>query len=100
MAWNGENRAFRIESYLKNGDFHSQEAIIIIGVDVTCGHLKVQIFKHGPQTIGKLKFFITHELAATPEAMTKRVLQKFKVRLPEFIAYEGKHLNDIIFKTK
>jgi hypothetical protein len=28
MAWNGEHRAFVIETYLKNGDYHFNATVI------------------------------------------------------------------------
>jgi hypothetical protein len=64
------------------------------------GYLKAEVFKCRPQTPEELKDAIHHKITAVPEVMTRRALQNFRVRLPECTAREGKHLHDIIFKTK
>jgi hypothetical protein len=53
-----------------------------------------------PQTTDKMKDAVLHKITAIAEVMTIRALQNFRVRLPECITHEGKHLHDIIFKTK
>jgi hypothetical protein len=64
------------------------------------GYLKAEVFKHRPRTIEELKDAIRSEITAIPEALTRRALQNFRVRLQECITREGKHLDDILFKTK
>jgi hypothetical protein len=47
-----------------------------------------------------LKDAIRREIAAIPPAMTERVMRPFRNHLEEFIANDGHHLGDIIFKTR
>ena len=51
---------------------------------------------HG-QHIDKLKDFICHEIL---ESMIMRMLQNFGVKFKKCIAFEGKHLDNKILKTK
>jgi hypothetical protein len=46
-----------------------------------------------------LKDAIRRITAAVPPAMPERVMRAFRNRLEEFIANDGHHLEDIIFKT-
>ena len=48
----------------------------------------------------KKKDFIYHEIAALPEAMTCWAQHNFRVSIQVCIACEGKHLDDIMLKTK
>jgi hypothetical protein len=64
------------------------------------GYLKAEVFKRRARTTDELKDAVRHKIRAIPEAMTRRGLRNFRVRLPECTASEGNHLDDIIFKTK
>jgi hypothetical protein len=46
-----------------------------------------------------LKGAIRGEIATIPPAMTERVMRAIGNRLEEYIANDGHHLGDIIFKT-
>ena len=63
------------------------------------GYLKVEVYKHRPQTLKALKDAICEEVAAIPPEMTNRVMENFRERLRQFIANNGRHLSDVIFKT-
>ena len=58
------------------------------------------LFKPRLQTIDKLKDFICDETATIPVAMTRRMVQNFRLRFQEYIAIEDKHLDNIIFERK
>jgi hypothetical protein len=63
------------------------------------GYLKVEFYKHGPQTLKALKDAIGEEVAAIPPEMNKIAMENFRGRLWQCIANNGRHLSDIIFKT-
>ena len=63
------------------------------------GYLKEQVYKHKPQTIEELKARITQKIKEIPPTMLNRVMEDFKKRLNECIAYEGLHLSDTIFRS-
>jgi hypothetical protein len=51
------------------------------------------------RTIQEPKLSIRQEIAAVPEDMLKNALQNFEERLQMCVQQEGRHLNDIIFRT-
>jgi hypothetical protein len=61
--------------------------------------LKAEVYKHRPQTLKALKNAIREEVAAIPPDMTNIVMENFKERLRQYIANNGRHLSDVIFKT-
>ena len=63
------------------------------------GYLKANVYKHRPKTIEQLKSAICQEIDAIPPEMTGRVMCNFRNRLQMCVANDGRHLNDIIFKT-
>lgn len=64
------------------------------------GHLKAEVYKHRPTTLQALKEAITQEVAAIPREMTRKTMQNFRERLRQCVNNGGRHLTDIIFKTK
>lgn len=63
------------------------------------GYLKAEVFKHRPRTIEELKEAIVEEIAQIDDGMLARVMENFRERLQLCIAREGRHLDDIIFKS-
>jgi hypothetical protein len=63
------------------------------------GYLKVEVYKHRPQTLKALKNAIREEVAAIPPDMTYIVMENFRERLRQYIANNGRHLSNVIFKT-
>ncbi|PNF29530.1 hypothetical protein B7P43_G01911 [Cryptotermes secundus] len=64
------------------------------------GHLKAQVYKHRPTTLQALKEAITQAVAAIPPEMTRRTVDNFRERLRQCVNNGGRHLPEIIFKTK
>ena len=63
------------------------------------GYLKAEVFKHRPRTIEELKEAIVEAIAGIDGGMLARVMENFRERLQMCIAREGRHLDDIIFKS-
>jgi len=63
------------------------------------GYLKAEVYKHRPQTLKALKDAIHEKVAAIPPEMTNIMMENFRERLRQCIANNGRHLNDVIFKT-
>ena len=57
------------------------------------------VHTHRPENLQALKDAIRREIAAVPPAMTEGVMRAFRNRLEVFIANDGHHIGDIIFKT-
>jgi hypothetical protein len=53
-----------------------------------------------PRTIEELKQRIKEEIAATPEQMTRRVMENLRERSEECLRNGGRRLNDDFFKNK
>jgi hypothetical protein len=47
-----------------------------------------------------LKEAITHEVAAIPPEMTRRVMENYRERLNQCIDNEGRHSNDVVLNFK
>jgi hypothetical protein len=62
------------------------------------GYFKAQVYQHHPQTLEGLKEAITQEVAAIPQEMARRVMEKYRERLNQCIDNEGRHLSDVVFK--
>jgi hypothetical protein len=65
-----------------------------------CGYLRAKVFINRPRTTDEQKVTIQQEIAAIPTDMVRRAMENFKARLQECVQKGGKHLDDIIFKTK
>ena len=63
------------------------------------GYHKAEVYKHRPQTLKALNDAIREEVAGIPPEMTNIVMENFSERLRQFIANNGRHLSDVIFKT-
>ncbi|PNF42023.1 hypothetical protein B7P43_G12304 [Cryptotermes secundus] len=59
-----------------------------------------QVYKHRPTTLQALKEAITQAVAAIPLEMTRRTMDNFRERLLQCVNNGGRHLPEIIFKTK
>lgn len=64
------------------------------------GSLKEKVFKRRPHTLAELRERIIEEVNVIPREMCQRAVQNFRDRLQQCIAANGRHLMDIIFKTK
>ena len=64
------------------------------------GYLKDKVFRSRPHTLAELKERITDEVNAIPRDMCARAARNFWDRLQQCIDANGRHLQDIIFKTK
>lgn len=64
------------------------------------GYLKSIVYTDRPRTIPQLKENIRRTIAGIPVAMLEKVYQNFVNRLTQCIDNDGRHLPDIIFKTK
>ena len=63
------------------------------------GHLKAEVYKLRPTTIDELKAAIRQKVNEIPQEITQRVMKNFKNRLNQCIAVQGRHLEDVIFKS-
>ncbi|GBM82618.1 hypothetical protein AVEN_26801-1 [Araneus ventricosus] len=63
------------------------------------GYLKAKVYTHKLKTLDELKDAIRLEIAAIPPAMVEKVMLNFRERLHKCIENEGKHLDNIIFRT-
>ena len=63
------------------------------------GHLKAEVYKLRPTTIDELKAAICQKVNEIPQEITQRVMENFKNRLNQCIAVQGRHLEDVKFKS-
>ncbi|GBN05156.1 hypothetical protein AVEN_182362-1 [Araneus ventricosus] len=63
------------------------------------GYLKAKVYTHKPKTLDELKDAIRLEITAIPPEMVGKVMLNFRERFHKCIENEGKHLDDIIFRT-
>lgn len=63
------------------------------------GYLKSIVYNDRPRTLPHLKNNIRQAIANIPADMLERVQRNFRNRLTQCINNEGRHLNDVIFKT-
>ena len=63
------------------------------------GHFKAEVYKLRPTTIDELKAAIRQKVNEIPRKMTQRVIENFRNRLNQCIAVQGRHLEDVIFKS-
>ena len=64
------------------------------------GYLKSRVFISKPRTIAELKQSIKEKVAATPEQMTRQVMENLGLRLKQCLRNGGRHLSDVLFKTQ
>jgi len=63
------------------------------------GYLKSRVYAHNPRTLNDLKEAIRQEIRPIDCQLLSRVMGDFKQRFENCIQEDGRHLNDIIFKT-
>lgn len=63
------------------------------------GYLKSVVYNNRPRTLEALQNNIRTEIANIPRDMLERVERNFRIRLNQCINNEGRHLQDVLFKT-
>ena len=109
MAWSGEHRAFIVEEFIRNGGspVATQRAFRIrfaLGRRETVPDKKtiyhwVSNFRHR-FCIEALKEAIRQEVAAITPEMILKVMHNYRERLRQCINIQGRHLSDVLFKTR
>lgn len=64
------------------------------------GYLKSEVYKVRPRTVEALKEAIADVIAGITPDMLRRVFENFIERLNMCVARQGRHLDDIFFRTK
>jgi len=64
------------------------------------GYLKAMIYEQRPLTLEVLKEAIRQEVAAITPEMILNVIDNYQERLHQFINIQGRHLSDVLFKTR
>ena len=101
MAWSGEHRAFIVEEFIKNGRSPVATQWPPHSPDLTpCdfffwGYLKAKVCEQRPQTLEALKEAIRQEVAAI-----LKVMDNYREMLHQCISIQGRHLSDVLFKTR
>jgi len=109
-VWLGENRAFIVEEFIKNGRspvatqhaFHIRFALgrrEAVPDKKTIYHW-VSNFRQTGQTLEALKEAIQQEVAAITPEMILKVMDNNQERLHQCINIQGRHLSDVVFKTR
>ena len=63
------------------------------------GYLKSQVYNNRPRTLEDLQNNIRTQIVNIPRDMLERVERNFRIRLNQCIDNEGRHLQDVLFKT-
>ena len=106
MAWSGEHRAFIVEEFIKNGGLRGDIRWPPCSPDLTpCdfflwGYLKAKVYEQRPQTLEALKEAIRQEVAAITPEMILKFMDNYRERLHQCINIQGRHLSDVLFKTR
>ena len=64
------------------------------------GYLKAKVYEHRSQTLDALREAIRQEVAAITPEMILKVMDNYRERLYQFINIQGRHLSDVLFKTR
>ena len=64
------------------------------------GYLKAKVYEQRPQALEALKEEIRQEVAAITPEMILKVMDNYRERLHQFINIQGRHLSDVLFKTR
>jgi len=110
MVWLGQHRAFIVKEFIKNGGspVATQRAFRIRFAlarreavpDKKTIYRWVTNFRQTGQTLEALKEAIRQEVAAiTPEIILK-FMDNYPKRLNQWINIQGRHLSDVLFKTR
>jgi hypothetical protein len=106
MAWSEEHRASIVEEFIKNGGSRDDIGWPPRSPDLTpCdfflwGYLKAKVYEQRPLTLEALKEAIRQELAAVTPEMILKVMDNYRERLHQCINIQGRHLSDVLFKTR
>ena len=106
MAWSGKHRAFIVEEVIKNGGSPVATQWSPLSPDLThCnsflwGYLKAKVYEQRPHTLEALKEAIRQEVAAIRAEMILKVTDSYRQRLHQCINIQGRHLSDVLFKTR
>jgi len=110
VAWLGEHRAFIVEEFIKNGGspVATQRAFRIrlaLGRREAVPGKKtiyrwVSNFRQTGQTLEALKEAIRQEVAVITPEMILKVMDNYRERLHQCINIQGRHLSDVLFKTR
>jgi len=63
------------------------------------GCLKAKVYARRPGTVEQLKEAIRQEVAAIPPTMTRKAMNNFREQHQQCVINNGRHLNDVIFKS-
>uniref|UniRef100_A0A1B6DKJ8 Uncharacterized protein n=1 Tax=Clastoptera arizonana TaxID=38151 RepID=A0A1B6DKJ8_9HEMI len=63
------------------------------------GYLKSKVYMNKPRTLNDLKNSIRQEIEAMPNEMLERAVRNFQRRIQVCIGQDGRHLEDIVFRT-
>ena len=63
-------------------------------------YLKAKVYEQRPLTLEALKEAIRQEVAAITPEMILKVMDNYRERLHQFINIQGRHLSDVLFKTR
>jgi hypothetical protein len=64
------------------------------------GYLKAKVYTDRPRTINDFEISIQEQISVAPENTVSRRLGNLWARLEEWVCNDGKHLSDVLFKTK
>jgi len=64
------------------------------------GYLKAKAYKQRPETLEALKGAIRQEVAAITPEMILKFTDNYRERLHQCINTQGRHLSDVLFKTR
>jgi len=64
------------------------------------GYLKAKVYEQRPLTLEALKEAIRQEVAAIAPEMILKVMDNYRERLHQFINIQGRHLSDVLFKSR
>jgi hypothetical protein len=96
MAWSGEHRGAIVEEFIKNGGFARFDPLRFF----LWGYLKAKVYEQRPQTLEALKEAIRQEVAAITPEMILKVMDNYRERLHQCINIQGRHLSDVLLKTR
>ena len=64
------------------------------------GHLKAKVYEQRPLTLEALKEAIQQEVAAITPEMILKVMDSYRGRLHQCMNIQGRHLSDVLFKSR
>lgn len=63
------------------------------------GHLKARVYNEKPRTLEELKAAIRNQIEVINEQLLEKVERSFRERLEMCVRFNGRHMDDIIFKN-